>query len=152
MDDAEVYEKYAEELVRFATFLGGPADAPDLLSAAVLRALGSPRWRAVTNPRAYLYRAVLNEARMQHRSRRRRRAREARVAPRDLTLAPPEPRPEVVEAVARLSARQRAVIYLTYWDDLDPAGVAAVLGISDGAVRRHLARARSTLRRLLDGA
>ena len=62
----------------------------------------------------------------------------------------PEPRPEVLAAVARLSPRQRAVVYLTYWDDLDPMSVAEVLGISDGAVRRHLARARKSLRRLLD--
>jgi RNA polymerase sigma factor (sigma-70 family) len=150
VDDAEVYEKHAEELVRFATFLTGPSDAPDLLSAAVLRALGAPGWRSVTNHRAYLYRAVLNEARMHHRSHRRRRQREERTALRDLALTPSEPRPEVVAAVDRLSPRQRAVIYLTYWDDLDPAAVAGALGISDGAVRRHLARARSTLRRMLD--
>ncbi len=53
-------------------------------------------------------------------------------------------------AVSRLSPRQRAVVFLTYWDDLDPGSIAGLLGISDGAVRRHLARARATLRRNLD--
>jgi hypothetical protein len=28
--DGETYEKYAEELTRFATFLVGPSDAPDI--------------------------------------------------------------------------------------------------------------------------
>jgi RNA polymerase sigma factor (sigma-70 family) len=148
--DAEVYEKYAEELIRFATFLAGPTDAPDLLCAAVLRTFTSATWPSVVNRRAYLYRAVLNEARMSHRSRVRRFARERRAAPRDISPGAPELRPEVLVAVARLSPRQRAVVFLTYWDDLDPSGVAEVLGISDGSVRRHLARARKSLRRLLD--
>jgi RNA polymerase sigma factor (sigma-70 family) len=65
-------------------------------------------------------------------------------------LEPAAPRPEVFAAVERLSTRQRAVIFLTYWDDLDPGSVARVLGISEGAVRRHLARARNSLRRSLD--
>ena len=73
-----------------------------------------------------------------------------RAAPRDLADAPPTPHPEVLGAVAALSPRQRAVVYLTYWEDLDPGSAAALLGISDGAVRRHLARARKTLRGVLD--
>lgn len=148
--DSEVYEKYSEELIRFATFLAGPTDAPDLLSSAVLRAFTSATWPTVVNPRAYLYRAVQNEARMNFRSRARRSAREQRFAQPDLAADVPEPRPDVLVAVARLSPRQRAVVFLTYWDDLDPPSVANLLGISDGAVRRHLARARKTLRRLLD--
>jgi RNA polymerase sigma factor (sigma-70 family) len=52
--------------------------------------------------------------------------------------------------VARLSLRQRAVIVLTYWDDLDPAAIAGLLDISDGSVRRHLARGRSRLKEVLD--
>ena len=59
---------------------------------------------------------------------------------------PPEVRPEVLEAVARLSLRQRAVIVLTYWEDLEPAQVAIRLQIGEGSVRRHLARARARLR------
>jgi RNA polymerase sigma factor (sigma-70 family) len=61
-------------------------------------------------------------------------------------------RPEVLAQVARLSLRQRAVVTLTYWDDLDQRAVAERLGISAGSVRRHLARAHAKLRRLLDDA
>ena len=39
---------------------------------------------------------------------------------------------------------------LTYWDDLPPATVATRLGIGEGSVRRHLARARKQLRTVLD--
>jgi RNA polymerase sigma factor (sigma-70 family) len=56
----------------------------------------------------------------------------------------------VREAVGTLSLRQRAVVVLTYWADLDPATIAERLGISDGSVRRHLARARARLREALD--
>ena len=53
-------------------------------------------------------------------------------------------------ALAGLSPQQRAVVYLTYWDDLTPAQVAALLGVSEGSVRKQLARAREQLRRVLD--
>ncbi len=59
------------------------------------------------------------------------------------------PRPEVLEQVAKLSVRQRAVVVLTYWDDFDRATVAALLGISEGTVKRHLARAHHKLRELI---
>jgi RNA polymerase sigma factor (sigma-70 family) len=128
-----------------ATGLVGPSDAADVLSAAVVRALSSRGWADVRDHRAYLAQAVLNQARMNHRSTMRRRAREARAAPPD-RVEPPEVRPEILEQVARLSVRQRAVIVLTYWEDLDPSEVSHRLGISAGSVRRHLARARARLR------
>jgi RNA polymerase sigma-70 factor (ECF subfamily) len=144
----ELYGKHAEALTRFATGLVGPSDAPDVVSDAVLRCLASDRWLEVRDPRPYLYRAVLNQARQSHRGalrRAAREAREARAAPAPSVEAP-EVRPEVLDAVARLSLRQRAVIVLTYWEDLDPAQVAARLQIGEGSVRRHLARARARLR------
>ena len=150
MSDAEVYGKYAEELVRFATVLVGPDCAADVVSASVISAFGAPAWSDVRNPRAYLYRAVLNESRMTARREARRTRYEERAAPRDIADAPATPRPEVFAAVAALSPRQRAVVYLTYWEDLDVGSAAGLLGISDGAVRRHLARARKTLRGVLD--
>ena len=40
---------------------------------------------------------------------------------------------------SELSVKQRAVIVLTYWEDLSPSAVAQLMGISEGAVKRHLA-------------
>ncbi len=143
----ELYAKHAEALTQFATGLVGPSDAADVVSDAVLRCLASDRWLDVRDARPYLYRAVLNQARQSHRGAMRRAA-AARpgVAPPATTVDPPDLRPEVLEAVARLSLRQRAVIVLTYWEDLDPALVADRLQIGEGSVRRHLARARARLR------
>jgi RNA polymerase sigma-70 factor (ECF subfamily) len=142
----ELYAKHAEALTRFATGLVGPSDAPDVVSDAVVRCLANDRWLEVRDPRPYLYRAVLNQARQSHRGALRRVARESRLAPSEATVELPDVRPEVLEAVARLSLRQRAVIVLTYWEDLDPAQVATRLQIGEGSVRRHLARARARLR------
>jgi RNA polymerase sigma factor (sigma-70 family) len=149
-ENAEIYGKHADDLVRFATGLVGPADAPDVVADAVVRAFSSRSWASVTNPRAFLTRAVLNEARMHHRSTLRRRAREARAATTDVSYDDAMPRPEVLAHIAQLSLRQRAVVVLTYWDDLDQHAIAERLGISTGSVRRHLARAHAKLRRVLD--
>lgn len=148
-ENAEIYGKYADDLVRFATGLVGPTDAADVVADAVIRALSSGSWPGVRDHRAYLTRAVLNEARMHHRSTLRRRAREAKASTADIVYEA-VPRPEVLAQVARLSLRQRAVVVLTYWDDLDQAAIAERLGISAGSVRRHLARAHVKLGRLLD--
>lgn len=148
---ADIWEKHADELIRFATGVVGPSDAQDVMAAAVVRAMWSRSWPDVENHRAFLYRAVLNEARSQARSAMRRRARERKAAATAPTVVHvPEVRPDILEAVGRLSVRQRAVVFLTYWDGLTPDGVARVLGISEGSVRRHLARARARLRRLID--
>ena len=151
-DDAELYQRVSPELIRFATALVGRGDAPDVLSGAVVKALGTPGWPAVANRRAYLYRAVFNEAQTWLRRAGQRPVLERR-AVRAATLDRwelPALHPDVRAAVAGLSVRQRAVIVLTYWADLDPRSVAEWLGISEGSVRRHLARARARLREVLD--
>lgn len=147
--DAALYEALAPELVGFACGLVGRDDAPDVLGNAVTNALASRTWPTVENRRAYLYRAVLNEAKALRRRAALRRDREAWADART-TWELPEFRPEVRVAVDALSVQQRAVILLTYWADLDTGSVAELLGISDGSVRRHLARGRARLREVLD--
>jgi RNA polymerase sigma-70 factor (ECF subfamily) len=149
LTDEQVYQKHVDELIRFAMGLVGRTDAPDVVSEAVLRAWSTSGWGEVANKRAYLYRAVLNQAKNAHRDRQRRWARELKAAESGRTELP-DCRPEVLEAVRRLSLRQRAVVYLAYWDDLPAGEIADCLGISSGSVHRHLARARAKLRVMLD--
>jgi RNA polymerase sigma factor (sigma-70 family) len=148
LDPEQIYRRYADELTRFATGLVGPSDAADVVSGAMLGCFSSSAWTRARDQRAYLYRAVVNEARQVHRSAGRRSLRESRVAVPAM-VADPEPHPDVLAAIVGLSLRQRAVIVLTYWADLDPRRVADRLGISEGSVRRHLARARAHLREVL---
>ncbi len=147
--DGELYRKHADELTRYATMLVGAQDAADLVASTILAVMSSRTWSRVENPRAYLYRAVGNAARRSSRRGMRRRAVEGRL------VAGPQwpdadPRPEVLAALRSLSLRQRSVVYLTYWEDLSPAACAELLGISEGTVRKALARARERLREVLD--
>jgi RNA polymerase sigma-70 factor (ECF subfamily) len=145
----QAYRLHAAELIAFATGLVGRNDAEDVVSRAMSKALGSPGWRQVTNRRAYLYRVVLNEARRFQRSAVLRRHNEWRLAI-SASVEQRLPRPDIATAVSRLSVQQRAVILLTYWEDLDIPAAAERLGITAGSVKRHLARARSKLREVLD--
>lgn len=148
--DTELYRRYADQLIRYATVLVGPGDAPDVVTDAVLSAFESRGWREVEHPRAYLYRAVLNTAASWKRSAGRRERRERIVAMRPApTLSTPDGDLDVHRALAHLSPQQRAVVFLAYWEDLTPAEIATTLGVTDGSVRKQLARARAQLRHVL---
>lgn len=148
-EDVELYEKHGDELIRFATALVGPTDADDVLAEVVLRAFASPAWPTVTERRAYLYRAVLNRAREQRRSDWRRQLRELRAADDGVVAGISPDRADVMAALGRLTSRQRAVVFLTYWQDLEAAEVAALLDLSPRTVQRQLAGARRRLEVLL---
>jgi RNA polymerase sigma-70 factor (ECF subfamily) len=145
---AECYAKHADALTRFAATLVGPDHADDIVSAAVIGALHAST-TDVVDVRAYLYTSVTNAARKHWRSLDRRTRRERLVARSDM-FEQREPDAALAATLGQLSPQQRAVIHLTYWDDLSPAMVAARLSVSDGTVRRQLARARRRLKEVLD--
>jgi RNA polymerase sigma-70 factor (ECF subfamily) len=145
--DEAVYSAHAAELVQFAAGVVGPSDAADVVADAFLRLVGSPVWSQARDRRALWIRAVVFEARSLQRSSARRRDREVRVAAGSSQVSPPPSIEDdaVRTALEKLSPQQRAVVVLTYWRDLDPAGVADLLDIGEGAVRKQLARARHKL-------
>jgi RNA polymerase sigma-70 factor, ECF subfamily len=53
---------------------------------------------------------------------------------------------DVVSAIRALPFRQRQATILYYWADLPVAAIAELMGLSEGAVRAHLAHARRALR------
>lgn len=63
--------------------------------------------------------------------------------------SPVSERPAVLHALARLEQEDRELLLLTAWEDLRPAQVAGVLGISAVAARSRLHRARRRLRKEL---
>ncbi len=145
----DAFEKWGDDLAGYAAVLVGADDARDVVQQAFVAVLASGRWGSVSDPRAYLFRATLNAARSLRRSDRRRVAREWRTRSEVVAHMQLLTDPAVLAAIGHLSVQQRAVIYLTYWEDLTPAMVAERLGIGEGSVRKQLNRARRTLREVL---
>lgn len=56
---------------------------------------------------------------------------------------------EIEAALQQLSARQREAFLLRYWEDMDTAETAAVMGCSEGSVKVHCSRAVHALQGLL---
>lgn len=138
-----LWRLHVDELRRFAVLLVGPTDSEDVVSSAFLSCARHVGSRPVENWRAYLFRAVANEA-FDHRHRRRRRHELVAVASTDDQSAGAV---DVRRGIAQLSSRQRAVIYFAYWEDLTEQQIAVLLAISPGSVRRHMFRAKETLRK-----
>lgn len=144
----QLWRVHAADLMRFATVLVGPADAHDITVEAFLRASPVVGGGAVTNPRAYLMRAVANHADDLRRSRERRWRRDlAAVGP--ASTRGPDTFLDVRRAVSSLSLAQRTVVYFVYWEDLSERDIATLLQVAPGTVRRHLVRARTHLRKAL---
>jgi RNA polymerase sigma-70 factor (sigma-E family) len=115
-----------------------------------------PRVRDSGNPDAYVRKIMLNQLL----SWRRRRAWSER------TVADPEPgghasdpatatadRDEMWSLLGTLPPRQRAVLVLRFYEDLDDAAIAGVLECSPATVRAHASKALARLRdRLTDPA
>ncbi len=142
--DEEIYLKYRDELMRYATVLIGSDGAPDVVSTVVTKLLCSGKSMAdLSEPRPYLMRAVLNES-LRYREKYWRRAPHI-----DYEVAAVESRPEVLQAVLALPPRQRAAIYLAYWADLSGREVAALMGCRPATVRRYLHLAKRTLQEAL---
>lgn len=140
----ELWEKHAEELMRFATTLVGPFDAEDVLSSAFVAAVSSSGWGEVRNQRAYLFRAVASHASKLHRSRSARQRRELLVAGAPSSTDVGEV--EALSLLGSLTVRQRAVAWMAYWLDATPAEIAETLSMSKRTVERELSAARRLLR------
>jgi RNA polymerase sigma-70 factor (sigma-E family) len=138
-------------LVRFARLLtGDPHRAEDLVQEALARAY--LRWDSIVRteqPDAYLRRMVINGSHSWWRRRSNRETPTAeiadRLAPGSLDVEAAE-RDAMWQQIARLSERQRAVLVLRYYEDLDDATIADILGCSPVTVRSHALKALNVLR------
>lgn len=151
MTDREIYEEVRGSLMRFAASLVGADDADDVVSDALVRTLRRGPLSSLEKPRAYLMQAVLNSARDRGRRLTRERAAVARqVGMRDSVPVVSIESPELTETVMRLPVKQRAAVYLVYFEDMAPSDAADVLDVRPGTLRRYLSLARRKLRGWLD--
>ena len=63
----------------------------------------------------------------------------------DSRLVDPGRDPELAEALRRLPARRRLIVFLRYFADLSYAEIAAACDVSEGTVAATLAQARASL-------
>ncbi|MFF0088494.1 SigE family RNA polymerase sigma factor [Streptomyces canus] len=143
-------------LLKTAVLLcGGDQHAgEDLLQNALVKTAG--RWQKIDEPEAYvrqvLYRQQVSRWRLKW------PRREVSVAeppeptgsgePGADTAAAAELRLVMRQALSRLTARQRTVLVLRYFEDLPEADVARLLGCSVGTVRSTTHRSLARLRQL----
>lgn len=114
-----------------------------------------PQRQAVEFAEAYVRRMVLNLYLDGWRRRKRWADIEPQVATDDRVRFPDSgitARADVVQALSRLSARQRACVVLRYFDDLTVADTAAALGCSEGTVKSQTSRALASLRSTFEGS
>lgn len=172
--DAEAYERlvrtHAPRMLAVARrLLRSPEEAEDAVQEAFLSAFRAlDRFQGGSRLGTWLHRITVNAALMRLRSRRRRPETSLetlrpgfledghhQVPPQrwmdaDRVLARRELRERVREAIDRLPESHRNVLLLRDIEELDTAETAAVLGISENAVKTRLHRARVALRELLD--
>jgi RNA polymerase sigma-70 factor (sigma-E family) len=154
-DFTEFVAGSARRLLRTAFLLTGDEQiAQDILQTALERAYR--RWgrvRRSDQPEAYVRRMIVNAATDAWRA-----GRGRRMVGLSEACWPPGPdqavdglltREALLASVRSLSAGQRAVLVLRYFDDLTEAESARVLGCSVGTVKSQHARAIARLRQLL---
>lgn len=150
MDFAEFYASAKDDCLR--TVLASTGDmqaAEDLVAESFARAWAD--WRTVSMhpaPQAWVVRTALNT----RVSWWRRRRREVMLSQADVIVAARDcddngpVDAELLAALLRLPLRQRQVVALRVFLDLDTAHTADVLGIAPGTVTAHMARAIAALR------
>ncbi|GAA1258567.1 hypothetical protein GCM10009677_06660 [Sphaerisporangium rubeum] len=128
---------------------GQPADAEDLLQAALARTYLA--WERINDPAAldgYVRRAMVN---INISWWRRRKLEEYPAEHLPDTPAREVPSPGEIhelleEALARLPVRQRTAIVLRYYEDMSEPEIAQALGVSVGTVKSTVSRGMAKLR------
>lgn len=146
----QIYRARLPELCRVAAAISGSRQAaPDLVQEAFVRAVRRiDSFRADGPLEGWLWRIVVNVASNGRR--------EPLTVPlpeeeRGTDASPAAPvQEELAVALSRLSERQRLVLFLRYYADLDYSTIAEALSVSSGTVGATLTTARTALGRALD--
>jgi RNA polymerase sigma-70 factor (sigma-E family) len=153
------FERYAQarqhHLYRTAYLLCGDRDrAQDLVQTTLVALLRSwRRARLAENPDAYAKKALVRAFLAEQRKLRREASLRHLVEDRepDPAAAPDHAdlRLVIMQALATLPPKPRAMVIMRYWEDLSVDQTAELLGCSEGNVKSQCARALTKLRSLL---
>jgi RNA polymerase sigma-70 factor, ECF subfamily len=148
-DVEAIYRARRLEFRRVAAAIGGDRDAaPDLVQEAFVRAVRElESFRGGGALEGWLWRIVVNVARNHRRD-----ARQIAELPAELPASANghgQPDERVRAAVSLLPERQRIVLFLRYYADLDYAAIAQATEMAPGTVGATLNAARSALEQLL---
>jgi RNA polymerase sigma factor (sigma-70 family) len=149
-----VYRAQFRAFLRTATAYLGDADAAcDAVQEGVATAIRKRRtYRGTGTVEAWAWSVVLNTIRSHYRARSHDVLLDYELRDGGASAAPNRNgSAEIVRAaVRRLPERQRLVLFLRYYADLDYATIAELLGMSEGTVGASLNAARMSLRCLLE--
>ncbi len=154
----ELVRRHRARLRRVAgSVLRDPQDAEDVVQQTLLKAYaGLDRWAGTAPFGTWLARIALNEAMMRARRSRRLAAAAVRLLSEEEVAGTPEEEAAIREAMElveaampRLKRNHREVLQLAAVYELPHAAVAERLGVTPGAVKVRLHRAREALRGLL---
>lgn len=155
LDEIEaVYLRDRHAFVRVAAgIVDDPHEANDAVQDAFAQGVRArATFRGSGSLEAWLWRLVVNAA---HSSRRQRRDLPSESGPIEGSVAYDEPHratDALRRAVATLPERQRLVLFLRYYADLDYAEIAGVLGLRKGTVSSTLSHAHRAIRAALTEA
>jgi RNA polymerase sigma-70 factor (sigma-E family) len=148
----ELFRAHHLELVRLALMMTGDlATAEDVVQDVYERIhRRSPGLRAGGNGLAYARTSVLNGCRSAHRRNAVRRKHADALASQAIAGVPDDEaaaadRGELATALRTLPSRQREVLVLRYYCDLDIAEIAMMLRIAPGSVRSAISRGLAAL-------
>jgi RNA polymerase sigma-70 factor (ECF subfamily) len=147
-DFAEFYTTSFARVARAVRAFCGNADvAHEATQEAFARAFSRwPKVKEVAWPEAWVTTTAMNVSKRHFRRRSRQRA----TAPGESSAGPSGDRVDVLAALRLLPERQRQATVLHYLLDCPVGAVAELMGLSDGAVKAHLHKARATLRNSLE--
>jgi RNA polymerase sigma-70 factor (ECF subfamily) len=140
----DLYRNEGDRLWRAVfAFAGDREVADDAVSEAFAQCIR--RGTEVRDPRAWVWRAAFRIAAGELKERGR-----WRTLPVAERAEEPSSGPRLLDALARLPVRQRAVLLLFHYAGYPSTDIARMLGMAAPTVRVHLTRGRRRLRQLLE--
>ncbi len=141
----ELYRAEYEPMVRLARGLvDGREVAEEIVQDAFAKVF--ERWSRLDQPGGYLRTAVVNGSRSELRKREVRR----RIGLRPFLAPQPQEQDFLVDALNKLSHRQKTVLVLKFYADMTEKEIAQAIGIRPGTVKSATSRGLAELRKVVE--